>query len=395
VTALIADRRCAGGPVLALLLAIGALLAMPTAVSAGDPVDACPTETDTHATPRTENEPQRTPVTSPFVLGMPVPQPLAVPARATVRFRGAARDVFVYPSTAPTPSSQALRLVFVDAAGGAVLAAASGAADPLREVSTASTPLFLFEREGIAYRAYLVDAAGGVWRVDLQSGLDSVQLTRLADLRSLAGPGERLSFPVPPDLYRGRDDAGRAYDGLVLAAAVDGAAGRRIDLLLLRDYPRAGGAVSAAITFSDLVALDSCATDAPDSTATCNASRGPGWYLRAVAPGDALSSAPLIDGGRVFLTTHSALTRDCNGESARRFAVVVDLPSGRSELGEDRYLTLGRQPLDGPEVSDGRIVVPGLAEALGDEALSESMLQARGARGRLVYWLDLLLDADN
>ena len=243
----------------------------------------------------------------------------------------------------------------------------------------------------MAYRAYFGDAAGVVWRLDLTPRpAAGWRLSRLADLSGLAGDSGRVSFPVAPDLFLGIDGSGRSFDGLVLPALVEAAAGRRIDLLLLRDYALDLDAVVEPVRAADLVAARGC--DSPG----CPPDGGPGWYLADAAPGDALAVTPLVDGGRIFLATHTARSLACDDASAERFVVIVDLESGMPLFGDDDgdAFALGRQELDGPRPGEGAVQLPGMAEALAVRGVAASVLEAGGLEARRRYWLDLLLDSD-
>jgi hypothetical protein len=196
---------------------------------------------------------------------------------------------------------------------------------------------------------------------------------------------------VAPDLFHAVDGDGRAFDGVVLAAVVDSGGERRVDLLLLRDYALADGTAVEPVVLSHLARIRACARAGPP----CPPAAGPGWYLDAAAPGDALAYAPLVDGGRVFLATHDSRSLDCASATALRFATVIDLETGAGLLGGERSVVLGRQRLAGPVPGDGRILLPGLGEVLRTQGLDEGLLAARGLRVRRSYWLDLLLDADD
>jgi hypothetical protein len=315
--------------------------------------------------------------------------PVATPAATTLPVDGSSRESFLYPAP-PEESASGGRVIAADARSGAVLwdSQQSAAALP---AALEHAPALLEDGEGRAYRAYFGDAAGNVWRLDLPRGSEAEwRLSRLADLAGLAGGSGTVSFPVAPDLFLGIDGSGRPFDGLVLPALVETAAGRRIDLLLLRDYALDQGDAPEPVRADDLVAARDC--ESPG----CPPDTGPGWHLADAAPGDALAVAPLIDGGRIFLATHTQLSLDCDDASAERFVVIVDLESALPLFGGDDgdAFAVGRRRLDGPRPDGAVVHLPGLAEALAAEGVAENVLEARGLAARRCYWLDLLLDSD-
>jgi hypothetical protein len=315
--------------------------------------------------------------------------PAATPVAVSLALDGSSRDSFLYPAQPEDPGAGG-RLIAADARSGAVLwdSQQSAGAPP---AGLEHAPALLEDEEGRATRAYFGDTAGTVWRLDLPPGpAAGWRLSRLADLSGLAGDSGTVSFPVAPDLFLGSDGSGRPFDGLVLPALVEAAAGRRIDLLLLRDYALDPDDRIAPVRAADLVAARGC--ESPG----CPPDTGPGWYLADAAPGDALAVAPLIDGGRLFFATHRQLSLDCDEASAERFVVIVDLERAAPLFGGDEggAFALGRRRLDGPRPDGGVVHLPGLAEVLAAEGVAESALEARGLAARRRYWLDLLLDSD-
>jgi len=315
--------------------------------------------------------------------------PAATPVAATLTVDGSPRDSFLYPAQPEDPGAGG-RLIAADARSGAVLWDSLQSAGAL-PAGLEHAPALLEDEQGRATRAYFGDTAGTVWRLDLPPGpVTPWRLSRLADLAGLAGGSGTVSFPVAPDLFLGSDGSGRPFDGLVLPALVEASAGRRIDLLLLRDYAPDTDVEPAPVRAADLVAARGC--EAPD----CPPDTGPGWYLADAAPGDALAVTPLIDGGRIFLASHALRSLDCDDASAERFLVIVDLKSAVPLFGggDGEAFVLGRRLLDGPHPDGGVVHLPGLAEALAAEGVAESVLEARGLAARRRYWLDLLLDSD-
>lgn len=312
------------------------------------------------------------------------------PAPATLMIDGTLTDLFFYPA-APRAGAGGGRLVAADARSGAMVWDSDRSADRMLPAPVAHAPAVLTNAEGIAYRAYFGDGAGGVWRLDLPAGPAAAwRLSRLADLAGLATDGGTVTIPVAPDLFRAVDGAGRPFDGLVLSLLVPASQGLQVDLVLLRDYAVDGTQPRQPLESLDLVAVRRCGT--PD----CPPPAGPGWYLADAAPGDALAVAPLIDGGRIFLATHNRLSLACDTASAERFVVIVALESGDAVYpGEEGgAFALGRQVLDGPRPADGVIHLPGLAEALAAQGVEEDALAAEGLAVTRRYWLDLLLDSD-
>ncbi|MHA7816195.1 MAG: hypothetical protein ACX93N_06950 [Pseudohaliea sp.] len=299
-------------------------------------------------------------------------------------------EAFLYPAR-PGDHAGDGRLIAADARSGAVLWDSRSARAALLPAALEHAPAMLEDAQGRAYRAYFGDSAGTLWRLDLPPGpTEAWRLSRLADLEALASVSGRVSFPVAPELFRAVDGTGRPFDGLLLPALVEEGAGSRIDLLLVRDYALDPDAPLVTVVAADLDAARDC------ETAGCPPDAGPGWYLADAAPGDALAVAPLIDGGRVFLATHTRLSRACDSASAERFVVVVDLETATPMLEgtSGDALSLGRQALEGPYPVDGAIRVPGLAEALAAQGVGERFLAAKGLATRRYYWLDLLLDSD-
>lgn len=320
--------------------------------------------------------------------------PLTAPAAAVLEFAGSRREVWLYLAAGaavggPAPND-ALQLVIADDAGVPLWSA--GSAAPLRIAApVAASPAVLETAGGVAYRAYLGDGTGGVWRVDFPPGSppSAWRISRLADLAGLAGDG-KVSFPVAPDLVRAVDDSGRPFDGVVLAALVEEGGQRRIDLALLRVYGLDAAGRDDHLETGDLI--DAAACD--QAVSSCPPATGPGWYLRGASAGDALMASPLIDGGRIFLATYARASLDCEATTAVRFAGIIELESGRSLLGDAQAVALERQPLEGPAIEGGRLQLPGLAAALERASLPGELAVARGLQPRRSYWLDLLLDAD-
>jgi len=315
--------------------------------------------------------------------------PAAMPTATMLLVDGSVRESFLYPAR-PLDTAIGGRLIAADARSGVVLWDSEQSADAL-PAALEHAPSLLEDEQGVAYRAYFGDAAGIVWRLDLTPGpVAGWRLSRLADLSGLAGDSGSVSFLVAPDLFLGIDGSGRPFDGLVLPALVEAAAGRRIDLLLLRDYALDPDAAVEPVRAADLVAARDC------ESSGCPPDTGPGWYLAGAAPGDALAVTPLVDGGRIFLATHTQRSLDCDDASAERFVVIVDLESGMPLFGDDDgdAFALGRQELDGPRPGEGVVQLPGMAEALAARGVAASVLEARGLEARRRYWLDLLLDSD-
>ncbi|MEQ8265254.1 hypothetical protein [Pseudohaliea sp.] len=315
--------------------------------------------------------------------------PAATPVATTLQIDGASHEIFLYPARPVDPATGG-RLIAADALSGAVLwdSQRSAAALP---AALEHAPALLEDDQGRAYRAYLGDAAGNVWRLDIpRESVAEWRLSLLADLAGLAGGGGTVSFPVGPDLFLGVDGIGRPFDGLVLPVLVETVAGRRIDLLLLRDYALDQGVALEPVRATDLVAARDC--ESPG----CPPDTGPGWHLADAAPGDALAVVPLIDGGRIFLATHARLSLACDDASAERFLVIVDLESALPLFGGDDgdAFALGRRVLDGPRPEGGVVHLQGMDEALAARGVAENVLEARGLAVSRLYWLDLLLDSD-
>jgi type IV pilus assembly protein PilY1 len=249
----------------------------------------------------------------------------------------------------------------------------------------------LTDSRGIAYRAYVGDTAGNVWRIDLPaSGPGDWSLRRVAALRD-PQTGHAPVFAFAPDVVRTVDGRGRPFHGLVLAGA--GAAGDAAPrhLFYLRDYaqPDAGGAPSLPIGWGDLTDADACA-----GRSVCNSSAA-GWRLPLSRPGEVAAGRALVEGGRVFLSTWLPDAAECDRERGTAAVYTVRLADGAPlDSAPVRHFPDAGMPGE-PFLSEGRITLLADGDAAGDAFPEDAWsAPAVGAALSSLYWRDLFLDSD-
>lgn len=308
------------------------------------------------------------------------------------------RDALIY-ATLSSDVSPASRIVAIDAATGSLLWFAEDTPGAGRLGAISAPPAILLDALGVAYRAYVGDGAGQIWRIDLRANVKNSRLRLLAEPGVSTGDITRLSFETTPDVVRGFDAAGRPYDGVVLTGRVDSGIGPRLELFFLRDEvtssergeDRSG---ESSILLSHLCDIEACS----EAGGGCRDSGAKGWRRSlgtARGPeGELRLLAPLIDGGRVFVTAASANTDDCQSPDAQRRLFLIDVATGCPLLPGLNSIDLGRGDARDPEIIDGRIAIPGLIERLPELNLPSGFLRAERLRPRRLYRLDLLLDAD-
>lgn len=272
------------------------------------------------------------------------------------------------------------------------------AADPRLHAAMGAAAV-LRRSDGLAQRLYVGDKAARVWRIDLpplsnaQNAATDWHLSLLADLAP-ANAAPSVQFRLAPDLVRSLDSQGAPFDGVLMAS--EGALPGPLNhpgngVFFLRDYAvethRRGESLPAVIIPSDLAP----ARDPRQPGA------GAGWFARFQHPLEVAKDRPLTDGGRVFLVT-SLPALNCDDDPLA-LTYVFNLSDGRAANNTLAGSVAGLGYLGGPVTEGAEIVLPGRGVAMpgavaGDEAGFRARFTAEAIFARLVYWRDLLLDAD-
>jgi len=221
-------------------------------------------------------------------------------------------------------------LLWKAARGNAAQASRRGFEHPELVNSIPATVVPLRNASGFTYRLYVGDTGGALWRVDLgeserQAGTGSETPWTLRKLAKM-GPepgGPTRAFFHAVDVVRSRDSYG-PFDGVVIASG-DGSNLRELRgsdyLFYVKDRHTGSASASAStaqtemsaatqvppIQFEQLPNLSHCSSGvesvgAPESCAGVTGQLG--WKMAFEATGEKGISQPLVDGGRIFVTTY-------------------------------------------------------------------------------------------
>lgn len=280
------------------------------------------------------------------------------------------------------------------------------------------------DARGLATRLYVGDLGGNVWRVDLRAQrgpgdpLDGHGwfITRLASLGedgSGADAGDNRRFVHAVDVVRAVDFFG-PFDGVLIASgssrpAAGAAATNYLFYLKDRQVYADNAAVRAEnqlpypagrIRFGDLPLAGTCALGAPlaAQASLCQGEpSAPGWKMPLANPGEQSVSAPLVEGGRVFLSTFTPAEGGddsgdnpglCDPPEGEGGLYVVQLLNAESVAGNPRRFDLGAGIPPATKAEGTFLAVP--AEAI--EWAEPGQLASQGATQFLPRWATRLLD---
>ena len=254
------------------------------------------------------------------------------------------------------PDSAGNAILVVDAATGALIwraeegapgGSASGARHPDMQHGVASSIAVLRDTRGLIFRAYAGDSGGNVWRLDLPPGRDPEQrarhwrVTLLARLGDAGDNSAARRFFHAPAVFRARDAAGDAFDGVVLVSG-NQADPLRLDqqdyLFYLRDYQVDPAATQAPVVeASELPDIADCGLDIP----LCRFGQRAGWKMALSGAGEKGLSSPHVAAGRLWFSTYlPPRSRDgCETALGRNRLYRLQLRDGAMP-GDIRMLTL-------------------------------------------------------
>ncbi len=232
-------------------------------------------------------------------------------------------------------------------------------------IPSSVTPLLT--GSGIAHRLYVGDSGGGLWRIDLPQGdgrdhrRDNWSISKLAQLGDGMGENDRRFFH-PPEVVQTVDQQG-PFDGVLIAsgdrAHPDDTRVRNY-LFYLKDRVVISGDRTVRNRSAQLAADLPDRSDCQDQTPTppaCAQTLNAGWKRGLQAQGEKGLSTPLVDGGRIILSTFvPTTTRSC-------------MPAvGRGRLYQFN-LADASAPADAPLSQDLGPGIPAAAVAMGNRIL--------------------------
>ena len=330
----------------------------------------------------------------------------STPLLGKVKFGGASRDVLIFGGGYQDRGNA---VYIVDARSGELVwKAARGstaarsnrhyAHDELRD-SIPADLAGLTDAAGYIHRLYVGDTGGRIWRIDLPPGhtddanhrAEHWSITLFAEL---GGPGaDGRSFFHAPELVQTRSEQGQMVDGVLVSSgnradpAVTGVANFHF---YLKDYRSSSG--DPGLRERPPIRI----TDLDDQTA-CGGTDGScperlihGWKIALMAPGEKGLAKPVVDAGRVFMSSFTPSGDSCADTPGEGKLYVVALADGSALLGDRRDHALGDGipgeilrigdylllPSGGPDagVDNGETLLPGPLQ----RSLAPRLLQ--------IYW---------
>ncbi len=267
---------------------------------------------------------------------------------------------------------------------------------------------------GNIHRLYVGDTGGAVWRVDLPEGSganhrkDNWFVTKLAELGTDGANTDRRFFHAP-DVVETFDNSGD-FDGILISSG-DRAHPLETDVnnfhFYLKDRLIRSGDPAVKLR-EPLTVLD---TSLPDQTACIRGTEGigacatdagllNGWKIRMGEEGEKGLASPLVDGGRVFLTSFaptSGAAASCTPNEGQSFLYVVNLADGTAIPNQLRIYDIGPGIASGAMVVGDAILVPGggiaISDVDGDGDLDrQKLLPGLSQRLFRIYWRELGID---
>ncbi len=328
----------------------------------------------------------------------------STPVLGRVRYGGSSREVLVfgggYRDERGSPGGQALgnAVYIVDARSGELVWKAVQGATGIRSNRhfshaelTHSIPAEVAgftDAGGYLHRLYVGDTGGRVWRVDLPPGhgddadhrAENWSISLFARLGGV-GADDRRFFHAA-ELVQTRTEQAQAVDGVLISSgnrADPAATGVENYHFYLRDYLTTSGDPKVherePVVLADLADRSGCGSDAP---ARCDAMPTQGWRVTLPAPGEKGLAKPVVDAGRVFMTSFTPSTDPCAGTPGQGALYAMALADAAPLAGDRRDHALGDGvPAEMLRVGDHILLPSGGAEVEGgpDGALLPGPLQ--------------------
>lgn len=258
----------------------------------------------------------------------------------------------------------------------------------------------LTDAAGYIHRLYVGDTGGKLWRIDLPPGhgddanhrADNWLVTLFAQLGG-AGADDRRFFHAAA-LVQTRSEQGQAVDGILISSgnrADPAATGVDNFHFYLRDYRSTSGDPALQerppIRLMDLADRTDCSSGAGEG---CADALPHGWKIALTAPGEKGLAKPLVDAGRVFMSSFTPSADPCARTPGQGKLYAMALADGSALKGGRRAHELGAGiPAELLRIGDYLLLPSGGPDVAGgpEGALLSGPLQ-RSLAPRLlqIYW---------
>lgn len=257
----------------------------------------------------------------------------------------------------------------------------------------------LTDSAGYIHRLYVGDTGGRLWRIDLPPGhtedanhrAEHWSITLFAELGGPGADGRR--FFHAPELVQTRSAQGQRVDGVLVSSGnrADPAATGVADFhFYLKDYLSSSGDPALRerppIRLSDLDDRTACG----DPDGSCPERLIHGWKIALTAPGEKGLTKPLVDAGRVFMSSFTPTPDPCAHTSGQGKLYVMALADGSALVGDRRDHDLGGGiPGEILRIGDYLLLPSGGPEAAFDNAessLSGPLQRSLAPRLLQIYW---------
>ncbi|PLW81622.1 hypothetical protein CWI75_14215 [Kineobactrum sediminis] len=275
--------------------------------------------------------------------------------------------------------------------------------------SIPSTVSALTDAGGHIHRLYVGDTGGTVWRVDLPVGnstdtdhrANNWFISKLASLGGADPASDDRRFFHAPQVVEVLDDTRASFDGVIISSG-DRAHPNETAVtnfhFYLKDYHTTSGDPGvksrAPLTPDDLPTRTNCLSG---SEPGCDTALHNGWKIELAGSGEKGLSSPLVDAGRVFLTTFTPGEEGCISAVGEGRLYVVQLADGAAVNASSRVFSLGEGiPADPVLLAEG-ILIPGggiTGEGTTDDSLhlSGPLIESLAPRLFQLYWREPGID---
>ncbi|MEQ9465432.1 MAG: PilC/PilY family type IV pilus protein [Haliea sp.] len=340
----------------------------------------------------------------------------STPVVGKVKFGGSSREVLVfgggYRDDRASPGGSALgnAVYIVDAHSGDLVWKAVQGATGTRSnrhfahaelgASVPAEVAALTDAGGYLHRLYVGDTGGRIWRVDLPPGhggaadhrAEHWSISLFAELGG-AGANDRRFFHAA-ELVQTRNGQGQAVDGILISSgnrADPAAIGVANYHFYLRDSLTTSGDPAVRerepLRLAELADRTGCGNDTLEP---CDDISMQGWRVALRGPGEKGLAKPVVDAGRVFMTSFSPSTDPCARVPGQGRLYAMALTDAAALTGGRRDYALGDGiPAEMLRLDDHLLLPSGGADVPGetDGALLPCPLQrALGPRLLQIYW---------
>ncbi|MFU8763141.1 MAG: pilus assembly protein [Haliea sp.] len=257
----------------------------------------------------------------------------------------------------------------------------------------------LTDSAGYIHRLYVGDTGGRIWRIDVPPGHAGdanhrAERWSVSLFAELGGPGaDDRRFFHAPELVQTRSEQGQMVDGVLISSGnrADPAAAGVADFhFYLKDYLSTSG--DPALPERPPIRL----TDLDDQTAcsgmdtSCGGSLIHGWKIALTAPGEKGLGKPLVDAGRVFMSSFTPSADPCAQTPGEGKLYVMALADGSPLVGDRRAHVLGDgMPAEMLRIGAYFLLPSGGLDAsvdTGDTLLSGPLQRSLAPRLLKIYW---------